>query len=167
MILGLVEKGSDPIEERRKGRAVRTFRQVAEEWLTLHVKAKRKGRTGEEYERALRIHILPALGSKRMPDVRRVDVAQLHARIRDKPHQANRTVATISAVWNWAARRDEVAFADSPARGIEPIRKAGANDSSQARNWPGLATPCARAKPLAYPLPLTKLNQTPSTPPSP
>jgi hypothetical protein len=35
MILGLVEKGSDPIEERRKGRAVRTFRQVAEEWLTL------------------------------------------------------------------------------------------------------------------------------------
>jgi len=167
MILGLVEKGSDPIEERRKGRAVRTFRQVAEEWLTLHVKAKRKGRTGEEYERALRIHILPALGSKRMPDVRRVDVAQLHARIRDKPHQANRTVATISAVWNWAARRDEVAFSDNPARGIEPIRKAGANDSSQARNWPGLATPCARAKPLAYPLPLTKLNQTPSTPPSP
>ena len=70
MILGLVEKGSDPIEERRKGRAVRTFRQVAKEWLTLHVKAKRKGRTGEEYERALRIHILPALGSKRMPDVR-------------------------------------------------------------------------------------------------
>ena len=125
IILGLVEKGSDPIEERRKGRAVRTFRQVAEEWLSLHVEAKRKGRTGEEYERALRMHIFPALGSKRILDVRRADVAQLHARMHDKPYQANRTVATISAVWNWAARRDEMAFSDNPARGIERYPESG------------------------------------------
>ena len=125
IILGLVEKGSDPIEERRKCRAVRTFRQVAEEWLSLHVEAKRKGRTGEEYERALRTHIFPTLGSKRILDVRRADVAQLHARMHDKPYQANRTVATISAVWNWAARRDEMAFSDNPARGIERYPESG------------------------------------------
>jgi integrase len=125
IILGAVEKGADPIEERRKERAVRTFRQVSDEWLSLHVKAKRKSRTGEEYERALKTHILPVIGSKRIADIRRADLSRLHARMSDKPYQANRTVATISAIWNWAARRDEVAFSDNPARGVERYPEDG------------------------------------------
>ncbi len=54
------------------------------------------------------MHIFPALGSKRILDVRRADVAQLHAWMHDKPYQANRTVATISAVWTMggSSRRD-------------------------------------------------------------
>jgi integrase len=37
----------------------------------------------------------------------------------DAPGAANRAAAVVSAVWTWAARRDEVALADNPARGIE------------------------------------------------
>jgi integrase len=45
--------------------------------------------------------------------------------MRDMPYQANRTMATISAVWNWAAKRDEVTFADNPARGVERYAERG------------------------------------------
>ena len=67
-------------------------------------------------------------GGKRIVDVRRGDVARLHARLPVAPRAANRTIAVISAIWNWAARRDEVALADNPAKGIERFPE-------QAKEW--------------------------------
>lgn len=124
--LGRVEEGADPIAERKADRAVRTLRQVADDFMALHMAAKRKGRTGEEYARLLKLHILPTLGSHRLKDLKRADVARLHARIsRNSPFAANRAVAVLSSMWNWAARRDEVKFADNPARGVEKNREEG------------------------------------------
>lgn len=118
-ILGAVETGADPILERRASREVRTFGDVAEEFMRQHISAKRKRRTDEEYARTLRLHILPVIGSERVVDVRRAQLAKLHARLVDKPFQANKALAITSAVWNWAARRDEVDASLNPAKGIE------------------------------------------------
>ena len=49
-LLGAVEKGVDPIEERRAARGIRTFREVADDFMLRHVKSKRKARTHYEYE---------------------------------------------------------------------------------------------------------------------
>jgi integrase len=118
-LLGAIEKGIDPIEERRVARGVRTFREIAEEFMHRHVASKRKDRTHYEYERLLDVHIYPALGSRRIIDVRRVDVARLHTSLSDRPFVANRCLALISSLWNWAARRDEVQFDNNPAKGID------------------------------------------------
>ncbi len=125
MVLGSVETGADPIEERRAARAVRTFGEVAEDFLRLHAKAKRKGRTADEYERILKAHILSALGSRRVSDLRRSDVAKLHSKLADRPYEANRTLALVSAIWNWAERRDEVDRNSNPAAGIERYPEQG------------------------------------------
>jgi len=117
-LLGIVEAGSDPIAERRAAREVRTFKAVAD-FLSLHAATKRKARTVAEYRRILQAHILPVIGSKRIVDVLRADVARLHAGLVRTPYEANRTLAVMSAVWNWAARRDEVAAAGNPAKAIE------------------------------------------------
>ena len=124
-LLGAVETGLDPIEERRAARAVRTFREVADDFIRLHVDAKRKSRTGEEYNRLLRLHLNPALGARRMLDMRRPDVARLHAAMSTTPRTANHALSLVSAVWNWAARREEVALADNPAKGIERYPEQG------------------------------------------
>lgn len=121
-LLGAVETGSDPIEDRRAARAVRTFDQVAEEFLEIHARAKRKARTAEEYRRVLELHVLPALGAKRIVDVKRADVAKIHAKMASTPAVANKVLAIISAAWNWAARRDEVVAGSNPAQGIEFYR---------------------------------------------
>ena len=124
-ILGAVETGADPIEQRRAARAVRTFGDVAADFLSLHVATKRKSRTADEYGRILKAHIQPALGSKRILDVRRADVAKLHGKLAERPYEANRVLALVSAIWNWAARRDEVALSDNPAKGIERYPEQG------------------------------------------
>jgi hypothetical protein len=84
-LLGAVEKGADPVEERRAAREVRTFRAVADDWLRLHVRNKRRDRTAEEYERILKLHILPRVGSKRIVDLRRADLTKLHAAMSETP----------------------------------------------------------------------------------
>jgi integrase len=125
IVLGAVESGKDPIAERKAAREVRTFKAVATDFLDHHVKAKRKARTADEYKRILTVHVVPALGSKRIVDLRRADVAKLHSKLSESPYQANRAVALVSAVWNWAARRDEVSFAENPARAVERFAEKG------------------------------------------
>jgi integrase len=125
IILGAVEGGADPVAQRRAARAVRTFEVVANDFLVLHVATKRKGRTAREYARILAAHVFPAFGSKRIVDVRRTDVARMHGQMAKSPYQANRALAVVSAVWNWAARRDEVVLVDNPARAIERYPEKG------------------------------------------
>lgn len=124
-LLGVVEQGVDPIDERRQERSARTFAEVADEWLRSHVQAKRKGRTAKGYAALLHNHILPALGGKRIKDIRRADVYRLHSKMEGTPGAANRALSAISAVWNWAARRDEADAAGNPAKGIERYKEEG------------------------------------------
>jgi integrase len=118
-LLGLVETGVDPIAERRAARAVKTFGELAVEFLNQHVATKRKSRTYAEYERLLRVHLLPAFGGRRMVEIKRSDIARFHSALTDRPFAANRCLALLSSIWNWAARRDELSLADNPVRGIE------------------------------------------------
>jgi integrase len=125
IMLGEAAVGRDPVEQRRSERMVRTFEEVADEFMRLHVATKRKSNTDDAYGRALRLHIIPAFGSKRIVDVRRLDVARLHADLADTPYQGNKALAVVSAIWNWAARRDEVERHSNPASGIERFPERG------------------------------------------
>ena len=125
-LLGAVEQGFDPIAARRGQRSVPAFGEIASAFLESHVRAKRKPRTGEGYEVLLRLHILPAIGGMRVTDVHRIHVSRLHASISAAaPGAANRAISLVSAIWNWAARRDQVSFEKNPARGIERNREEG------------------------------------------
>jgi integrase len=118
-LLGIIEMGADPIAQRREARARRTLKEVAADFMAQHVRKKRKARTGDEYQRLLDLHLLPAFGSRQLASIKRADVARLHVALADRPFAANRCLALLSSIWNWAARRDEVSFGDNPVPGIE------------------------------------------------
>lgn len=122
-VLGAVEHGKDPIEERRVERGLRSLREVSEEFMRLHVDAKRKTRTEGEYRALLDAHILPTLGSRALIDVKTVDASRLHAKLSHTPATANRVLAVISSMWNWAAKRGEVPMGRNPAQGLERYRE--------------------------------------------
>jgi integrase len=124
-LLGLVESGHDPIAQRREARAHRTLKEVSADFMTQHIRQKRKTRTGDEYQRLLDLHLLPTLGSRQLASIKRAEVARLHAALSDRPFAANRCLALLSSIWNWAARRDEVLFDDNPVRGIEKNAEKG------------------------------------------
>src|SRR5277367_3113420 len=119
-MLGAVEAGADPAEDRRRARAVRSFREVAEEFMLPTSKPKLKPSTRAAYRDLLDRVIVPSLGSIRIVDIQPEDVARLHGKWRGSPYTANRAVSLISSIWAWAARvRKEVSREANPAKGVE------------------------------------------------
>jgi integrase len=123
-MLGDVEKGFNPAIERRTKRKAPTLTKTAEGFLA-YAFAKKKVSTAKGYESALRLHVLPVLGSKRLNDIQAADVEKLHASMSDRRPQANRTLDVLSAVWTWAARQKHVDAASNPAKGVEKYGESG------------------------------------------
>lgn len=122
-ILGAVEGGADPIQERRSARAVRTFKEVAQDFMTIYAARQCKPRTQAEYRRWIDKHLLPAFGPRRFRDITRADLADLHGDLADTPTEANHVAALFRTIWNWAARRDEVDEAANPARRLDRYKE--------------------------------------------
>jgi integrase len=110
--------------DRRTSREAPTLNKAAEGFLA-HAFAKKKIGTAKGYEGALRLHILPVLGSKRLNDIQPADVETLHAGMSNCPPQANRTLDVVSAVWTWAAKQKLVAVAGNPTKGVDKYRESG------------------------------------------
>jgi integrase len=118
-LLGAVAQGSDPIAQRKTARAVPLFRDVADEFMREHVAAKRKRRTFDAYRTLLAKHILPAIGSMRVMDIRRRDISKFHAAKAATPGAANRALTVISSIWNWAANEhNDLLLPPNPAKGV-------------------------------------------------
>ncbi|MCY4097986.1 MAG: tyrosine-type recombinase/integrase [Rhodospirillales bacterium] len=106
-ILAQAKRGNDP-----RGKSVTLpsdtvmadlSRRFLEEYVSAHCKPK----THEDYGRCVNLFIVPAIGAMKVSDVARSDIADLHHEMRDKPYQANRTLAVLSKmfslaeVWGW------------------------------------------------------------------
>ena len=75
-------------------------------------------------ERALRLHILPSLGSGRITDIQHADVEKLHVGMCAHRPQANSTIAVLSAVWTFAAKHKRVSADSNPIREVERYAEA-------------------------------------------
>lgn len=121
-LLAGVALGSDPAQQKAEARAARPFSEVAASYVQDHVRAKRKERTAEYYEYILDLHINPRIGTKRFNEVARFDVAEMHSAVGKAAGKfvANRSLAVVSAVFNWADPDGK-----NPAKGIERFREDG------------------------------------------
>ncbi len=125
-MLGDVEKGANPAAERRAEREAPTLRELVhgDDGFLAYARTKKKPGTASGYESALRLHILPLIGSRRIADIQPDDLERLHAGMSKHAPQANRTLDVFSAVWTWAAKRKLVAAADNPAKGVEKFSES-------------------------------------------
>jgi integrase len=117
-ILGRVADG-DPAAEKQAARKAFTVAELAAKFLTEHAEAKRKASTAREYRRLVERVILPALGKKRLVEVTRQDVAKLHHARRATPTEANRALACLSTMFNYAEKIGERPDGSNPCRHIE------------------------------------------------
>ncbi|MGD9542243.1 tyrosine-type recombinase/integrase [Methylocystis sp.] len=121
-VLGRVALGDDPAKEKRDRKAAQTVAAIAEEFLS-HIEQMKKPATGVEYRRMFSKHIFPAIGSRRLVDVTRADLAALRSAMRETPILANRALAIFASMWSWAARLGHVEAAANPAKGVERFRE--------------------------------------------
>jgi integrase len=123
--LAAVAQGSDPAAVKAAERRASTLREVAEIFLADHVEAKRKATTAAHYRSLLEKVVLPELGSRKAEQVTPSDLAKLHAKMRDRPYQANRMLEVVGSLYSFASKRKILALASNPARGIEQYPEKG------------------------------------------
>jgi integrase len=121
-VLGLKAAGTDPATARDRQRRAATVAELADRFLREHVVRHCKPRTREEYLRAVNGYIKPGLGHHKITDLTRADVAQFHHQHRDRPYQANRSLAVLSKMMNladaWGLRMDS-----NPCRHLKKYRE--------------------------------------------
>ena len=122
-LLGEVAAGRDPAATRDRDNAAPTVRDLAHRFLQEHVQAKRKPSTAREYRRLLNKVILPSLGNRRATEVERSDIAQLHHKMGKTPYQANRVLALLSKLFNWAELHGYRPDGSNPCRHVERYRE--------------------------------------------
>ena len=122
-VLGDVAKGKNPAEDIAQHRKAPTVAALCERFFQAHVMERCKPSTQGEYRRAIDMFINPALGSFKLVDLERKDVAELHHKFRDKPYQANRTLGVLSKMFNlaevWGLRPD----GSNPCRHVPKYRE--------------------------------------------
>lgn len=109
-ILSEAKNGRDPAQELDQARKAPTMKALGERFLEEHVAVRCKPSTQYEYRRSVELFINPKIGARRVTDIQRRDIAELHHSLRHIPYQANRTLGVLSKMFNlaevWGFRPD-------------------------------------------------------------
>jgi integrase len=119
VILGAVAHGHDPANQKTAERGTPTVAEVADRFMTDHVRAKRKAGTAEFYRDILDRLVKPALGTTKSDKLTRLQVGRLHSSLAETPFQANRVLAVVGSMYAFAGRAGIVPEGTNPARGID------------------------------------------------
>jgi integrase len=129
---------TDPATAKRAARLGETFGDLARDYLARH--AKRHKRSWREDERILDADLLPAWRTRKVKDISRREVRELVEGIADRgsPIMANRTLALIRKMLNFAITRDWIdanPAARIPKPGAERSRERVLTDDEIRLVW--------------------------------
>jgi integrase len=140
--LAAARAGQDPAAERQEARRSLTVADLVARYIEEHL-PKKKPTSAREDRRMLRKHVLPALGKRRLGDVRQGDVARLHLALRATPVMANRVLFLVSTLFNLAERWGLRGEGTNPCRHVprfrEQKRERFLNDAELGRLGQALA----------------------------
>jgi uncharacterized membrane protein len=77
-LLVAVDKGGDPVADIQAQRRTPNVAAFCDQFLSDHVAHRCKPHTERDYRRSIRLHIKPQLGTFKVGDVKRQDIARLH-----------------------------------------------------------------------------------------
>jgi integrase len=120
--LRTVAEGGDPAREKVLARTAEpdTIEAVAAQFIERHCQRVNRPKTIYETERLLNRHVLPRWRGQPIASITRRDVLAVLDRVIDSgaPIEANRTLAAVRKLFNWALSRDIVVA--SPCAGVKP-----------------------------------------------
>ena len=109
-LLAEAKGGGDPAAQRDADRKAATVKDLGERFLDEYVPAHCKPSTAYEYRRSVELFIDPRIGRRKVTEIQRSDIAELHHGLRKTPYQANRTLGVLSKMFNlaemWGLRPD-------------------------------------------------------------
>ncbi len=112
-LLLAVRADEDP-QQAREPEELPTVAELMQRFLAEYLPNKKrppKSSTIRSYESLIRVHVVPALGGKRVDAVTRNDVEELHTKLRATPYVANRLLVVlhhafkVAEAWGWLSER--------------------------------------------------------------
>ena len=106
-VLVAVAKGGDPAADRAAYRQAPTVADLRDRYMKEHAEIRKKRMGVGNDERMWRLHILSAIGRRKVTDVSRAEIVRLHTSMAETPYQANRMLALLSKafqlaeLWEW------------------------------------------------------------------
>src|SRR5271165_4700340 len=128
-----ISNGVDPftLRETKHREAVesearlRTLRDLATEYMERHAMVHKRPKSVRDDKAMLEGLILPQLGRIRVANVSRRDVSSLHTSLQATPYRANRVLALLRKMFNFAISDNEREWgiAKNPATGVQKFRE--------------------------------------------
>jgi len=118
ILRGAIADGKDPAAVRDTAKQAGTVAEFARRYIDDFATAHNKASTIAEYERLIRLHIVPGLGPIGVNEVTRADVARWHSGFKKNRVAGNRSLALLKAMFNQAEKWGVRTLAN-PARTIE------------------------------------------------
>ena len=120
-IIDRIKRGLDPVPPEPEPEP--TVADLAARCMRAYVKVQCKPKTEELYRTAIDRHIVPALGTMPVKDVRSKHVIELHQRLRDTPSMANHVVAMLSKMFSLAQTWELVPHGRNPCGAVSHYRE--------------------------------------------
>ncbi|MDR1397643.1 MAG: tyrosine-type recombinase/integrase [Desulfarculales bacterium] len=120
----VVTLGGDPALEIRQSKSTPLTETVLETFMAEFVDPRLKASSAANYRSLIDLYLKPTLGKLRIKEVDFRHIAKLHHSLRDKPYQANRTIAVAGSFFSWAT---EMGYIDhdkvNPVAGINKYKE--------------------------------------------
>jgi integrase len=117
-----VEGGHDPLEEKLAAGDAPTIAELAKEYREDPEVLKKRDSTLRNERSMLDTIIKPKLGGLRVDAVGRTDIAKLHQSLKGTPYRANRVLALLSTMFQFAIRQG--LRTENPARGVKKYHES-------------------------------------------
>ena len=148
--LAEVDQGRDPSRSRAEDKTLPTFDILCDRYLTDHADVRKKASSAEGDRRLVRLHLLPALGKKKVAAITRLEIASLHHKLRETPYEANRVLALASKMFELSERWGMRPDGSNPAKNIdrykEEKRERYLTSAEVSRLWKILHAPTTDVK---------------------
>lgn len=122
-LLGAIAGGLNPATLKQDRLDNPSLSQAALQFVEDHG-PKLKPNTRTKYEILLRLHIKPALGARRLVDIKRSDILRFHSKLSAKASTANYCVAIISKIMSWAEEHGYRPERSNPCLAITKYKEA-------------------------------------------
>jgi integrase len=119
-----VNDGKDPSAEKQDRRDAPTVSVLCEKYMAEHA-IRKKASSRKADQRLIDKHVLPALGRRKVADVKRSHVSSLQHSLAPTPYEANRVLALLSKMFSLSERWGFRPDGSNPARNVERYREVG------------------------------------------
>lgn len=118
-----IAEGGDPAATKQDNRHGITLSELGQRFIDEQAELHLKPSTIQNYRQLLRSTIDPEIGRLPIVSIKRENLLTLQKRMASTKYQANRTIAFIRRLYNWAIQNELYLEARNPAQGIPPFRE--------------------------------------------